>query len=359
MIEPVTFDLAISDLPQAELLVENIAIELRKWLEDGVFDDAEKLRAESIESQLRRVCERAFQDSGGDINVAAEAYPGLVGLAIAWLKLGGWVLALDIDQETNSIGRSAYEIISSRAFHAVFEAFGSTDHSPLEDFVFPWVIAVALTSDAPIADRWRRAVQNIQASQPDYAAAITARADALSTILARAELQTMADFLNGRENHKDRDHRKSYKDYQAKLSQGFKEQNLLAWLGGFQDPNRKDLMLTVGDGWLAISFKGGQIIEIPKAEIKMISVGSRTERMHTGHSHSDYFYWTVDIVSSSGAQWRLKKMIGSDRLDSNPMREFLTGWLGKLSGHYKIVASGSHEVDESGYRTSTSYGIWF
>lgn len=359
MFEKSQFIEALSDENLSEKLGEKILDILGSWVEDGVFDDTEKLEAQGLEQQLREACEQAFDLARGDIDAAAERYPGLANLAIAWLAVGGWVLALNIDQDKFDLNASAKNLVDSRAFCSIFRVVGLSSNLSLQNFVLPWVVATIINVQGLAQEGWIQALDSIEETEPDFVRAVIRLTGSLAQASDRARMPNMEDFLTQRETHKDKDHRKSYKDYQANLSSNFRKQKYLQYLGGLKDDKEGEAMLTLGDESLAISFKRGATLEIPRSEVRFISVGSRTERMHTGYSHSDYYYWTFDIVRATGAQWRLKKMIGSDKADSNPMREFLTSWLGDISSHYKVVASGSQEVSESGYRTRVSYGVWF
>jgi hypothetical protein len=331
-----------------------------KWLEDGAFDEAEKLQAALIEINLRRACESAVNAFGGDIEKAIDSHPGLSPLAGVWVVLGSLVLAFDIDQRSGAIGNSAGPILTSEAYLNFLEAVGSLESVPIHDYLFPWV-AATIISTAPdtVSARWTSIVKNIASAQPEFAAAVLAKLESRSEPTSTKKLVNMAQFLASRENHSDKDHRKSYERYQAALSARFRDQGFLRFQGGFTDEHDKDVMLTFGDSAMAISFKGGQVIEIPSSEVRYISVGSKTERIHSGFSHTDYHSWTFDVVKTSGAKWRLKKLIGSDQMDLNPMREHLTSLIEAISDHYKVVASGTQEVSESGYRTRVSYGVWF
>lgn len=342
-----------------ELSAEVLAL-IDKWLEDGVFDDSEKEQAVQIELNLRHACEQAFNSSEGDLERAATNLPGLTSLAGLWVVLGSLVLALEINQQSGAVGQSAQPIISSEAFLSSLKAVGSVEAVPIHDYLFPWVAASIISnSNQDVAARWTAVINNIAQAQPQFVSAVLAKLEGRGRPSSVKKLGTMSDFLAGRENHRDRDHRKSYKKYHSRLSAGFRDQGFLRFQGDFSDERGKEVMLTFGDRAMAISVEGGQVVEIPSSEVRFISVGTRTERLHSGFSHADYYFWTFDIVRSSGARWRLKKLIGTGQLDSNPMREHLTALAEEISDYYKVVAAGTQEVSESGYRTRVSYGVWF
>ncbi len=350
---------AIHDGSKGDAVRLQIEELIARWLEDGVFDDGELAEAILIEEQLRSVCEEAYNNGGGDLDKAIEQNSGLASIALSWFTLGGAVLSLSVKQGNTDLGEVGKAIADSKAFCDLFQAIGSNSNVALDDYVLPWtIVAIIWRSSEPTSNRWRAAIDDILESQPSFASAVTQGLAAAAKAQSKASLKPMSRFLQERESHTDRGHRKSFKEYQSRLSAEFKNQNFITFLGGFLDESQKEVMLTVGDEALAISYKNRDPVEVPKSSVKFISVGSRTERMHAGFSHRDFQFWTFDIQLNSSARWRLDKLIGGEGVDPNPMREFLTTWIGQISGDYRVVASGSHTVAESGYRTRVSYGIW-
>lgn len=339
----------------AEEVLTYVNSQVDDWLADQVFDDKEKAELYDLEGVLSQALSGVFADFAGDVEAAGEKHAGLGAVALSWLTIGGWVWALDISANPPQAGVQAQRLIDSATFRQLF-AF-AFPYVPIADFILPHSLALVISLTYPRSKDWLNAAEPLKNIHPDYYQAVNAKLREIGEAKAFEKRPDMSATLEGWETSEDRGTRKYYKKYLKDLSVQFRDQKYLGDRA-VQDDNGVSVVI-FGHKSLAICPERGKPVELNASEIRGISIGSLSQRMHTGYSYTDYEYWTIDIFSHSGAQWRVKALISVDNQDGNPNREALTRLFASVSDFYQVVSSGRHAVSNTGYRTRVSYGVWF
>ena len=339
----------------AEEVLSYVNSQVDDWLADQVFDAKEKVELYDLEAVLSQALSGVFAEFAGDIEAAGDKHAGVGPVALSWLTIGGWVWALDLSANPPQAGVQAQQLIDSAAFRQLFTfAF---PYVPIADFVLPHSLALVISLTYPTSKDWLNASEPLKSIHPDFYQAVNAKLTEIGEAKAFEKRPGMAAMLDTWETSEDRGTRKFYKKYLKDLTAQFRGQK---YLGDrtVQDDNGVSVVI-FGHKSLAICPERRKPVELDASEIRGISIGSLSERMHTGYTYTDYEYWTIDIFANSGAQWRVKALVSVDNEDGNPERESLTRLFASVSDFYQVVSSGRHAVSNTGYRTRVSYGVWF
>lgn len=350
-------ELAFDSEEASDKILEYVNSRVDEWLSDQVFDDSEKAELYELETVFNQALSKVFEACEGDIEAAAEKQPGVVMVALSWLTIGGWVWSLDLKANPPHAEPPAQKLIDSIPFQWVFSF--AAPHVPIGDFVLPHSLALVLSLTYPNSKDWLDAAQPLQKAHLNYSRAVNAKLKEIGEAQAFEKRLDMSSLLDAYENSKDRDSRKYFKRYFRYLSEEFRDQKYLGQRSVQDESHGGVSLLLFGHESLAICPEKRKPVEISASNVRSLSIGTLSQRMHTGYSYTDYEYWTIDILSTSGARWRVKALISVDNKDGNPEREDLTSLFGSISDFYTVVSSGRHAVSNTGYRTRVSYGVWF
>ena len=323
------------------------------WLSDDRLDAAEMEAILSTEKALRSVIETRLVIHDGQVSKMVEEFPGSPYVVMSWVRLANLVFMNGVTLNPLNISDEARAFIGHRA--AIFVMHVLIGLQDLESYTTAKAVAslIYLKSDkSDVAEL----VKKIQANDPDFADRVwnfvLELDESYAEFVQNEQLLTMTEYFN--EILEPRS--KTYKRLSKGASADFMDQRYLASML-VTDYDLNGVHLLFGNQSLLIANEKRGFTTVRRDQVRGIVLGTRTERMHTGFSHTDYHKWTIDIHTSSGSVHQFTATLGTNNEDLNPRRETLTRDLGKIEKFYPVTSSGRHSVGEGGYRTTMSY--WF
>jgi len=347
---------ALASAESGEEFIQGIETKINEWLADREIDDRELKEILEIEAAVRAGIEEHLLEFQGNPKAAGEKYPGHELLILSWFHLAGLVLLKGVNLNPFSAERYAGELIlSPAARYAVRElaAYGG-----LSDYIVAQSLAALLFMGfSKDIDLLNDLLDEIEDHEPAYGEkvrdTVLAIEDSVNGVSRQnPSLSPVSEYLAAVEEVNRKDFDRHYRGITSNfIDEGFVSS---LWVS---DSSDKSVGLIFSDKNIAIAHSKNGVRYVPIKTVRAIVVGSSTERMHTGFTHTDYHKWTIDIYTETGAIYEYSHLLGTDNQDLNSQREYVTSVLNAVGDYYPVTASGNHSVSESGYRTTMSY--WF
>ena len=347
---------ALESAEAGEEFIVGIEKKINGWLADRKIDEQELKEILEIETAVRAGIEEHLLEFRGHPKAASEAHPGHELLILSWFHLAGLILLEGVNLNPFSAERYAGELITSPAAkYAVREldAYGG-----LSDYIVAQSLAALLYMGfSEDIDTLNDLMDEIEEHEPAYGEkvrdTVLAIEDSVNGVDRQSpNLDRVSVFLDAVQKANPKDYDRHYRA----ITSNFVEEGFVSALW-VTDANNKTAGLIFSDRNIAIAHSKAGVRYVPINTVRAIVVGSSTERMHSGFSHTDYHKWTIDIYTETGAIYEYSHLLGTDNQDLNNQREYLTSVLNSVGDYYPVTASGNHSVSESGYRTTMSY--WF
>lgn len=347
---------ALASAEAGEEFIVGIESKINRWLADRKIDEQELKEILEIESAVRAGIEDHLLEFRGNPKAASEKYPGHELLILSWFHLAGLVLLEGVNLNPFSAERYAGELIlSPAAKYAVRElaAYGG-----LSDYIVAQSLAALLYMGfSEDIDTLNDLMDEIEDHEPAYGEKVRDTVLAIEDSVNGVDrqdpnLDRVSVFLDAVQEANPKDFERHYRA----ITSNFVDEGFVSALW-VTDANNKTAGMIFSDKNIAIAHSKTGVRYVPLNSVRAIVVGSSTERMHSGFSHTDYHKWTIDIYTETGAVYEYSHLLGTDNQDLNSKREYLTSVLNAVGDYYPVTASGNHTVSESGYRTTMSY--WF
>lgn len=291
-------ELAFDSEEASDKIFEYVNSRVDEWLSDQVFDDSEKAELYELENLFNQALSKVFETCEGDIEAAAEKQPGVPMAALSWLTIGGWVWCLDLKANPPHAEPPAQKLIDSIAFQWVFSfAFPRVT---ISDFVLPHSLALVgnLSYTSMEGSPWFTLAERLREVDLNYYNAVLAKINEIGEAAAFERRVDMSSMLDAYENSENRGNRKYFKRRFRYLSEEFRDQKYLGERSVQDESHGGVSVLIFGHKSLAICPENKKPVEIHASNIRSLSLGTLSQRMHTGYSYTDYEYWTIDILST-------------------------------------------------------------
>jgi len=322
----ISIEEAIASAESGEEFIQGIETKISEWLADRKIDERELEEILELEAAVRKGIEDHLVQFQGNPKAASEKYPGHELLTLSWFHLAGLVILEGVSTEPFEAEDYAQAIIGSPASTYAIRELAA--YGVLSDYITARSLGTLLYMGfIEDIDLLNELLDEIEAHEPVFGEKVRDTAlgiqDSLNGVARQnPSLSPVSEYLAAVEEVNRKDFDRHYRGITSNfIDEGFVSS---LWVS---DSSDKSVGLIFSDKNIAIAHSKNGVRYVPIKTVRAIVVGSSTERMHTGFTHTDYHKWTIDIYTETGAIYEYSHLLGTDNQDLNSQREYVTSVL--------------------------------